>query len=62
MPAPQPKVNDKVRFRYTAPDSERPLTLEGKVLQFIIQTQRAIIEVKGTGVIIVPVNDIIRVL
>lgn len=56
MPAPTPKVNDKVRFKYEGK------TLEGKIIQFMIKSQKAVIEVKIVGVVTVPISDIIRVL
>lgn len=56
MPAPTPKVNDKVRFKHEGK------TLEGKIIQFMIKSQKAVIEVKIVGAITVPIGDIIRVL
>jgi hypothetical protein len=60
MPAPQ--LGDKVRFKYTLPENTRPTVLEGKILQFIVRSQKAVIEVKIVGVVTVPIGDIIRVL
>lgn len=56
MPAPTPKLNDKVRFRYEGS------VLDGKIIQFMIKSQQAVIEVKIVGTVTVPITDIIRVL
>jgi hypothetical protein len=60
MPAVTPQKNDKVRFMYTVPGTDRPVALDGKVIQ--VTTNKAVIEVKGTGVVVVPLTDILRVL
>jgi hypothetical protein len=56
MSAPAPKVGNKVRFRYEGK------TLDGKIIQFMIKSQKAVIEVNIVGAVTVPITDIIRVL